>query len=312
MEPAGVTLPRVLGHENAGWVEEIGTGVTTVAKGDAVLVYPPYSCGLCVAVPPRQRHALRPSRVHRPLGRRRLRRLRARVGALAPARCPAGVEPAAVAPHADAGLTAYHAVRRLAHLADAGNDRRRDRRRGRRSHRAPAPARARIELGDRGRHGRAAPAARGRARGRRRGRRARRGRRGARPHRRPGRRPRLRLRRHRPDARRLAWRCSPAAAPTRSSATAAWSRSRRPRWSERARVIGQPRRHLDRPLGAPAAARRRPPRAEDRDAPAGLGQRRAREARRRRGHRPRGARALNAIGVRRARLVDGLLGDAAG
>ena len=49
MEPAGVTLPRVLGHENAGWVEEIGAGVTTVAKGDAVLVYPPYSCGLCVA-----------------------------------------------------------------------------------------------------------------------------------------------------------------------------------------------------------------------------------------------------------------------
>src|SRR5437660_2724541 len=49
MEPAGVTLPRVLGHENAGWVEEVGTGVTTVAKGDAVLVYPPYSCGLCVA-----------------------------------------------------------------------------------------------------------------------------------------------------------------------------------------------------------------------------------------------------------------------
>ena len=49
MEPAGVTLPRVLGHENAGWVEEAGAGVTTVAKGDAVLVYPPYSCGLCVA-----------------------------------------------------------------------------------------------------------------------------------------------------------------------------------------------------------------------------------------------------------------------
>ena len=26
MEPAGVTLPRVLGHENAGWVEEVGDG----------------------------------------------------------------------------------------------------------------------------------------------------------------------------------------------------------------------------------------------------------------------------------------------
>ena len=49
MEPAGVTLPRVLGHENAGWVEEVGAGVSTVAAGDAVLVYPPYSCGLCLA-----------------------------------------------------------------------------------------------------------------------------------------------------------------------------------------------------------------------------------------------------------------------
>ena len=35
-------------------------------------------------------------------------------------RLPAGVEPVAVAPHADAGLTAYHAVRRLAHLAGPG------------------------------------------------------------------------------------------------------------------------------------------------------------------------------------------------
>ena len=48
MEPAGVTLPLVLGHENAGWVEAVGDGVTTVRSGDAVLVYPPYSCGLCV------------------------------------------------------------------------------------------------------------------------------------------------------------------------------------------------------------------------------------------------------------------------
>jgi NAD+-dependent secondary alcohol dehydrogenase Adh1 len=36
-------------------------------------------------------------------------------------RLPAGVEPAAVAPHADAGLTAYHAVNRLAHLAVPGS-----------------------------------------------------------------------------------------------------------------------------------------------------------------------------------------------
>jgi NAD+-dependent secondary alcohol dehydrogenase Adh1 len=33
---------------------------------------------------------------------------------------PEGIEPAEVAPHADAGLTAYHAVRRLAHCAVPG------------------------------------------------------------------------------------------------------------------------------------------------------------------------------------------------
>ena len=54
MEPAGLRPPVVLGHENAGWVHAVGDGVTAAAVGDAVLVYPPYSCGLCVAVPPRR------------------------------------------------------------------------------------------------------------------------------------------------------------------------------------------------------------------------------------------------------------------
>jgi NAD+-dependent secondary alcohol dehydrogenase Adh1 len=119
MEGIGVRLPRVLGHENAGWVEAVGEGVTTVSAGDAVLVYPPYSCGLCV--PCRRGNDMHC--VHHEftgltvdggfadyvlVNERSLLRL------------PDGVEPAAVAPHADAGLTAYHAVRRLAHLAVPG------------------------------------------------------------------------------------------------------------------------------------------------------------------------------------------------
>ena len=48
MEPAGVRLPLVLGHENAGWVHAVGDDVTAAAVGDPVLLYPPYSCGLCV------------------------------------------------------------------------------------------------------------------------------------------------------------------------------------------------------------------------------------------------------------------------
>jgi len=120
MEPAGVTLPLVLGHENAGWVEEMGTGVTTVAKGDAVLVYPPWSCGLCLA-------CRRGNDMH--CARHEFTGLSVDGGfaeyVLVPERSlirlPEGVEPSAVAPHADAGLTAYHAVRRLAHLAVPGS-----------------------------------------------------------------------------------------------------------------------------------------------------------------------------------------------
>jgi NAD+-dependent secondary alcohol dehydrogenase Adh1 len=120
MEPAGVSLPRVLGHENAGWVEEVGAGVTTVAKGDAVLVFPPHSCGLCVPC----RRGVDMLCIHH-----EFTGLTVDGGfadyVLVPERSllalPAGIEPAAVAPHADAGLTAYHAVRRLAHLITPGS-----------------------------------------------------------------------------------------------------------------------------------------------------------------------------------------------
>ena len=120
MEAVGVTLPLVLGHESAGWVETAGTGVTTVAPGDAVLVYPPYSCGLCVA-------CRRGNDMH--CVRHRFTGLTVDGGfadyvlvserSLVP--LPPGVEPVDVAPHADAGLTAYHAVRRLAHLGRPGS-----------------------------------------------------------------------------------------------------------------------------------------------------------------------------------------------
>ena len=120
MEAVGVTLPRILGHENAGWVEEIGTAVTTVAKGDAVLLYPPYSCGLCVACRRgNDMHCVRHQFTGLSVDGGFADFVLVSERSLLP--LPAGVEPAAVAPHADAGLTAYHAVRRLAHLAVPGS-----------------------------------------------------------------------------------------------------------------------------------------------------------------------------------------------
>lgn len=42
-------LPLILGHENAGWVHEVGPGVTRVAVGAAVICYPFVSDGLSPA-----------------------------------------------------------------------------------------------------------------------------------------------------------------------------------------------------------------------------------------------------------------------
>src|SRR5581483_9910424 len=112
MEPSGLRRPVVLGHENAGWVHAVGPGVTAAQVGDAVLVYPPYACGLCV--PCRRGNDLHCVR-HGFTGLTRDGGFAEYV--LVDERSllllPAGLEPAAVAPHADAGVTAYHAVRVL-------------------------------------------------------------------------------------------------------------------------------------------------------------------------------------------------------
>ena len=120
MEEAGVRPPRVLGHENAGWVEAVGEGVSSVRVGDPVVVYPAYSCGLCL--PCRRGDDMR-------CVNGRFTGLSADGGfaehlltterslvKLAP-----GIDPADVAPHADAGITAYHAVRKVCHLARPGS-----------------------------------------------------------------------------------------------------------------------------------------------------------------------------------------------
>jgi NAD+-dependent secondary alcohol dehydrogenase Adh1 len=112
MEPAGLRLPVVLGHENAGWVHAVGDGVTTAKVGDPVLVYPAYSCGLCVAC---RRGLDMHCERHQFTGLTRDGGFADYVlvdeRSLLP--LPPGVEPVEVAPHADAGITAYHAVKKL-------------------------------------------------------------------------------------------------------------------------------------------------------------------------------------------------------
>ncbi len=43
----GARLPITLGHENAGYVEEIGGDVEGLTRGDAVAVFGAWGCGLC-------------------------------------------------------------------------------------------------------------------------------------------------------------------------------------------------------------------------------------------------------------------------
>jgi NAD+-dependent secondary alcohol dehydrogenase Adh1 len=116
---SGVQLPYTLGHENAGWVREVGTGVEHLSPGDAVILHPLVTCGFC-----------RPCRagddVHcadnefpglsRDGGMAELLLTSARSAV----RLPADVAPADVAALADAGLTAYHAVRKAVPLLYPG------------------------------------------------------------------------------------------------------------------------------------------------------------------------------------------------
>ena len=79
-EKSGVALPYTPGHENAGWVHEIGSAVTNVERGDTVIVHPFHLLRTVSVVPSRRRHALPEGFLpgHQP--RRWVRRLPAHLG----------------------------------------------------------------------------------------------------------------------------------------------------------------------------------------------------------------------------------------
>jgi NAD+-dependent secondary alcohol dehydrogenase Adh1 len=113
-------LPLTLGHENAGTVHAVGTAVENVAVGDAVICHPQSSCGTCAACrvgdDMRCARGLSFSGLTRPGGFAELMRTTDR----AVLRLPDGLAPDAVAPHADAGLTVMHAVRKAVPLLGPG------------------------------------------------------------------------------------------------------------------------------------------------------------------------------------------------
>jgi len=113
-------LPYVIGHENAGWVHEVGEGVTNVAVGDTVILHPQPSCGLCAACRRGDdmhcENAFFPGLSNHDGGMAEYLRTTAR----ACVKLDPSTNPADVAALADAGITAYHAVRKALPLLHPG------------------------------------------------------------------------------------------------------------------------------------------------------------------------------------------------
>ena len=107
----GKLLPLIMGHENAGWVEDVGSEVQGLKKGDPVIVHPKITGGTCIAC-------------------RRGHDMHGEDGAFPGVSCDGGYAealktsvrnivklpqtliPKEVAAYADAGLTAYRAAKK--------------------------------------------------------------------------------------------------------------------------------------------------------------------------------------------------------
>ena len=115
----GVTLPYTLGHENAGWVHEIGSAVSNVAVGDTVIVHPLITCGLCRACRAgNDMHCINSAfpGVSVDGGMANFLKTSAR----AVVKLDPSLQPKDIAALADAGLTAYHAVKKASPLLYPG------------------------------------------------------------------------------------------------------------------------------------------------------------------------------------------------
>jgi NAD+-dependent secondary alcohol dehydrogenase Adh1 len=115
---ADALLPLIMGHENAGWIEEIGKEVEGLKVGDPVIVHPKITGGTCLA-------CRRGFDMHGP---GKFPGLDCN-GGYAEFICtsernivplPKTLKPKEVAPYADAGLTAYRAVKKAARQLNPG------------------------------------------------------------------------------------------------------------------------------------------------------------------------------------------------
>jgi alcohol dehydrogenase, propanol-preferring len=115
--------PFTLGHENAGWVEKLGSGATGFAVGDPVLIYGAWGCGSCANCRVGMENYCENRGQGRPGGL-------GMDGGIAnymvvPSTrflLPLGtLDPREAAPLTDAALTSYHAVKRSIQLLGPGS-----------------------------------------------------------------------------------------------------------------------------------------------------------------------------------------------
>lgn len=107
-------LPYTLGHENAGWVEAVGSAVTGLAEGDPVIMHPLITCGLCRGCRTGYDMACETGTFPGLDGTAGGFAERLKTSARAVIKLAPGTDPVALAPFADAGITAYHAVKKIA------------------------------------------------------------------------------------------------------------------------------------------------------------------------------------------------------
>ena len=119
-EAMNPSLPYTIGHENAGWVHEVGSAVTNVAVGDTVILHPTPTCGLCRACRAGQdmhcSESIFPGLDGTDGGMAEYLLTSAR----ACVKLDPSTQPKDVAALADAGITAYHAVRKALPLLYPG------------------------------------------------------------------------------------------------------------------------------------------------------------------------------------------------
>jgi propanol-preferring alcohol dehydrogenase len=118
-------LPFTLGHENAGWIEATGAGVSGLEPGQPVAVYGAWGCGRCYRCQQgaenycERREELRGTSggLGRDGGMARLMVVPAARYLVA----LGGLDPADAAPLTDAALTPYHAIKRSLDLLVPGS-----------------------------------------------------------------------------------------------------------------------------------------------------------------------------------------------